>query len=248
MENTITSAQIPALIKKNWFKILVASLLVFLFMKRDFSFQFNINAPELKNGPARLTPVQQPEKKKEYFSEDTKTSSKTTIREKMGMFLNGDKAAPTSSLKIELDNVNKDIKVAYLKRFAHVALAECKKFGVPPSIILANALLNSTAGNRDFVSMSNNHFGITCSNDWKNSTISYEGVCYRQYENAWASFRDHSQYITTGRFAHLKDLHIEDYKGWARALDKAGFSDEPNFDESLIKIIEAFSLHQLDKK
>jgi len=45
-----------------------------------------------------------------------------------------------------LEVVSREDQLAYLKRFARVAIAERKKFGLPSSLILAVSLLHSTAG------------------------------------------------------------------------------------------------------
>ena len=54
--------------------------------------------------------------------------------------------------------------------------------------------------------------------------------------------------MTSGKFSALKDLHPNDYKGWARGLEKARFSSDSDCDKDLIKIIETYSLHELDEQ
>lgn len=59
----------------------------------------------------------------------------------------------------------------YVARFAPVAVAEMHKFGVPASIILAQGLLESNAGDSKLARSTNNHFGMKCfSNDVKKGT------------------------------------------------------------------------------
>ena len=108
---------------------------------------------------------------------------------------------------------------------------------------------HSRAGTADMAGPgANNHFAIPCTPDWQGPQQTYSGQCYRQYENAWTSFRDHSFYITTGPFAHLRQLSDSDYKGWAAALEKAGFSKEKNLGRQLVKVVETYGLQELGKR
>ena len=138
---------------------------------------------------------------------------------------------------------------AYIARFSKVAASERKKFGIPASIILGNALLHSLAGTAEIAEAgANNHFALRCTPDWQGPQRTYAGQCYRQYENAWTSFRDHSFYITTGSFSHLRQLSDTDYKGWADALEKAGFSQEKDLGRQLVKAIQVYGLEKLDRR
>ena len=151
-----------------------------------------------------------------------------------------------SAPKSELSTIDEKTVEAYLKRFAHVAISERKKYGVPSSIILANGLFHSFAGSRDIAQSGNNHFGIKCSSDWQGDKLTFQNHCYRIYENAWMSFRDHSLFVTSGQNSDLLQLGPIDYKSWANELDKIGFSEFPDLAENLIAIIEKYDLSQLD--
>ena len=146
----------------------------------------------------------------------------------------------------KLDEVDQSVKEAYLERFAHVAKSEQEKFQIPASIILANALLHSQGGYNNLSTDYNNHFSIPCGDNWDGGMGSSEGTCYRIYESAWMSFRNHSQYITSGKFADLVDLDATDYHGWAKGLAKRNFSNDKNLAKNLIRIIEQYGLNDLD--
>lgn len=139
---------------------------------------------------------------------------------------------------------------AYIKRFAKVAIAEQKKFGIPASIKLAQGLLESNAGKSRLCTMYNNHFGIKCY-----SKTCKKGHCsnysddshkdfFRTYETAWESWRHHSQFLQGDRYKHLQALGTDDYKGWAKGLKKAGYATDKNYDKKLIDIIELYGLNQ----
>lgn len=140
------------------------------------------------------------------------------------------------------DHDGKAIK-SFLKRFVHVAINEEKKYGVPTSIILASALLQSDVGDRKISKKSNNYFGVQCSAGWKGKTVK-ETRCFRVYENAWSSFRDHSIYLT--KELKLSKLKGKNYKAWATALEDSGKFDTKNFEKNLVKVIEDLELYRFD--
>jgi flagellum-specific peptidoglycan hydrolase FlgJ len=235
-------------LKKHWFRITLVAFLLFLIFKKDFSFTINLNAPP----PTETTkqPVQQaPPPKRETFTEQAGRQSMTPGPEK-GVLDRFDFSSIIGSSDRELlevlNKVDRKIVEAYVSRFGRVARSEQKKFGIPASIIIANALLHSQAGEGILSKQANNHFGLMCTPDWRGEKWDGDGECLRAYDNAWTSFRDHSFFITTGTFAELRQLDPRDYKGWAKGLEKKAYSKADNFAEQLMEVIEKYSLQELD--
>ncbi|MCB0630044.1 MAG: glucosaminidase domain-containing protein [Saprospiraceae bacterium] len=239
-------------IKVHWFRISLVAFLLFLIFKKDFSFTINLNAPaptETTLPPAKQPVQQEPPPKRETFTEQASQQSMTPAPEKGVLDRFDFSSIIGGSDRQLLERLNKlDSKVveAYIKRFGRVARNEQKKFGIPASVILANALLHSQAGESILTAQANNHFGLLCTPDWRGDKWDGDGECLRAYENAWTSFRDHSFYITTGTFSDLRKLDPKDYKGWAKGLEKNKFSTADNFAEQLIEVIEQYGLQQMD--
>lgn len=141
--------------------------------------------------------------------------------------------------------------VDYIQKYAHIAVSEQAKFGIPASITLAQGLLESGAGKSELALKSNNHFGIKCHTGWTGERTYHDDdaaqECFRKYKNVSESYDDHSLFLTSRpRYADLFSLKATDYKGWAHGLKKAGYATDPNYANKLIKIIEDYGLHQLD--
>lgn len=137
----------------------------------------------------------------------------------------------------------------YIDRYKELAVQEMRRTGVPASVTLAQGILETENGNSDLVLRSKNHFGIKCKSNWTGSSVYHnddeEGECFRKYESAEESFRDHSDFLRKGqRYAFLFSLDIKDYKGWAYGLKKAGYATNPRYPYILINSIEKYNLHQ----
>lgn len=140
--------------------------------------------------------------------------------------------------------------VSYIDQYYSVAERQQKEHGIPASIILAQGLLESGAGQSSFAKESNNHFGIKC-NDWNGDKIYHDddkkGECFRKYDQVLDSYEDHAAFLKNrSRYAFLFKLNPTDYEGWAHGLKKAGYATDPAYAYKLISIIENYNLHQYD--
>ncbi len=168
--------------------------------------------------------------------------------EKSPSLIPGKDLSDLPTYKGELARIPDEMREAYIRRFSHVAVGEMKKYDIPASIILANSLLHSEAGTRDMAVKGNNHFALPCTLDWLSKSDMYGGVCYRHFDNAWMSFRNHSVYLETPPFIHLKSLGTKDYKGWAKGLEEAKYSNYENLMQELISLIESYDLTRFDNR
>ena len=137
----------------------------------------------------------------------------------------------------------------YIETYKDVAIREMKRKGVPAAIILAQGILETESGNSDLVLRSNNHFGIKCKTDWTGPTVYHDddarGECFRKYESAEESYRDHSDFLSgRAHYASLFTLDKKDYKAWARGLKSAGYATNPKYPSILISTIERYGLQQ----
>jgi len=139
----------------------------------------------------------------------------------------------------------------YIARYKDIAIAEMERHGIPASIKLAQALLESGNGNSYLARRANNHFGIKCGGTWKGKSVSHSddraNECFRVYDNPEQSFRDHSQFLRGNRYKKLFALRRDDYKGWAKGLKAAGYATNPRYPELLIDLIERYELYRYDQ-
>jgi LysM repeat protein len=138
----------------------------------------------------------------------------------------------------------------YIDQWKDAAIYEMVVHNIPASITLAQGILESGDGNSRLAKEANNHFGIKCHSDWTGESIrendDKKNECFRKYDDAAASFADHSDFLLKNRYAPLFELRITDYKGWAKGLKKCGYATNPKYATRLIDIIEANGLDKYD--
>lgn len=111
--------------------------------------------------------------------------------------------------------------IANHKLFATI-LSE--RYGIPASVILAVATVESSGGAGPAAKVLNNHFGIV----GKNNIVNRYGhqSRYKQYDNEYESYIDFCELIARKRFyKKLKDN--EDPHVWIKAISGAGYSEVP---------------------
>ena len=138
---------------------------------------------------------------------------------------------------------------AYIEQYRHIAIEQQRKHGIPASITLAQALLESGAGKSELATKANNHFGIKCTSDWTGKTYKYSdnraNECFRKYADVADSYEDHSLFLKRKRYERLFALPIGDYKNWAYGLKDCGYATDPKYPEKLIRLIEQYDLQKL---
>ncbi|MBC7950022.1 MAG: glucosaminidase domain-containing protein [Chitinophagaceae bacterium] len=123
----------------------------------------------------------------------------------------------------------------YVKKFRPKADSLSEKYGIPASVILGIAIMESGSGTSRNCKLLNNHFGIIGKNDLlKTKNIKTR---YKQYPDAHASYLSFCNLMTRKKF-YKKLKGNMDHQQWADAISKAGYSEIPEiWKDRLLNII-----------
>ncbi|RMG88118.1 MAG: mannosyl-glycoprotein endo-beta-N-acetylglucosamidase [Bacteroidetes bacterium] len=255
---------------KYWFQLVLIAFAFHIFLNKNIQIQVSFNdktptettTPAPRKSPVRLkTSASQPAGESLHIgamalvadaeTKPQKSKWKSADFKNLTFIINPEYAekegVPRHIVEEKLENCRK-----YVERFARLAMTEQRKFAIPASITLAQALLESDAGASRLATESNNHFGIKCRAKCRGCTCrnySDDDVydMFRVFDTAWASFREHSILLSSERYQKLKHFGSTDYKSWAYGLQQAGYATDKKYAQKLIQIIEALDLYQFDK-
>ena len=155
------------------------------------------------------------------------------------------------------DNMRPHV-VAYIDTYKYIAIDEMVRSGIPASITLAQAIIESNAGISSLAKSSNNHFGIKCKSYWTGSAHYYPDddrdangklipSCFRKYDSVRASYADHSDFLMrTPHYQPLFAYDKTDYELWAKGLELCGYASDPHYAEKLINTIRMYKLDEFD--
>ncbi|MGN0282704.1 MAG: glycoside hydrolase family 73 protein [Prevotella sp.] len=170
---------------------------------------------------------------------------------------------------------------AYAAQYAEEAKEQMRRYGIPASVILAQAILESSNGQSQLSRECNNHFGIKATASWlKNGwsserrdqdslglsrVVTDEGEAnggeygvytddkpnekFCKYKSVGDSYEHHSQFLKQNkRYAQCFTLSPDDYKGWTKGIERAGYATDGSYAASLQRIIEANGLDRYDRE
>ena len=146
---------------------------------------------------------------------------------------------------------NKD----YINLYSTYAMEQMRRYGIPASVILAQGILESSNGQSQLAQNENNHFGIKATSSWLNSGGKYalytddrpnEKFC--KYDTVSDSYEHHSQFLKNNkRYSQCFSLSPDDYKGWAKGIERAGYATGGGYASNLQSIIERNGLQKYDQ-
>ena len=144
----------------------------------------------------------------------------------------------------------------YAERYAAEAMEQMKRYGIPASVTLAQGILESRNGQSELSQLGNNHFGVKASGSWLKNGGDYlvytddkpnEKFC--KYATVGDSYEHHSKILkNSSRYSQCFKLSPDDYKGWAKGIERGGYATNGGYAASLQKIIETNGLQKYDQQ
>jgi hypothetical protein len=138
-----------------------------------------------------------------------------------------------------------------------------RQYGVPPSVTIAQAILESGWGRSGLAAVDRNYFGIKCFNGvygtlangchmYKTNECTKAGKCFattatfRTYATMANSFRDHGNFLKVNSrykpaFAYTRSANKFIWTVW-----KAGYATDPNYYTKITGIMAANGLYKYD--
>lgn len=213
----ITGAKSKSSWRFSLIKFTMLGIVIILVTQKDIRFSVNLKAPL-----ASLGQSDEPQ----AVAASNKALGKFSLSDALpfGKGASNDEVIAVSDLNA--DEVND-----YIGRFSKVAVAEMRKFGIPASIKMAQAILESHAGQSLAVRETSNHFGKPLQN--------------QEYVSAWENWRAHSLLLKSEYSALFEDAY--GYKQWAKGLQKLKYNTDKSYADKLIEVIEKYDLTLLDE-
>lgn len=145
----------------------------------------------------------------------------------------------------------------FISLFGPVAQDSMKATGVPASVTLAQAILETGWG-KSTIGDAKNLFGIkgvgpAGTIDTKTREV-YNGQSvtitdgFRKYNNWQESIDDHARLVSSGRYKNAWNQFQSDHNAdaFARGIHQAGYATEPNYANYLINLMKQYNLYQWD--
>ena len=235
----------------------------------------------LANSSENLKKRQQKYTESEFYVENEFISEKDL--KETESFVKLAKYTPDKNLTSKIENLKsvmfKGVKISqenrkFIEGLIKVSLEEQEKFGIPASIKIAQAIIESGWGRDGLAKKHNNYFGIKHKRYYteiekklvgmpimiltheynKSKQKYYQRDNFISYETRWCSIRHHSIFLKdkiekskNPACKRMRNLSVHNYKAWAKNLQQAGYATNPNYARTLISLIEKYNLHLVSK-
>lgn len=153
----------------------------------------------------------------------------------------------------------------YIQKFGGVVINAAKGTGLFPSVMMAQAILESSdkhgvPGNSSLARLYNNHFGIKADKSWTGKKVNLKtrevfdgketilGDYFRVYDEPIQSFKDRVVFLQRFKRYEKAGMFIAKTPDeQAEALLRAGYATDPNYAIILKSLIRKLNLEELDK-
>ncbi len=149
------------------------------------------------------------------------------------------------------------IPAEFITRLPSPALESQRKFGVPASITIAQAALESAWGESSLAKAGNNLFGIKADSLWRGQTLTLNTkefikgqwvvvpALWRKYPSWQASIDDHAAFLKRNP-RYKACFACTSAPAFAKALAQAGYATDPTYADKVIGLIKQHNLLALD--
>ncbi|MFT4204481.1 MAG: glucosaminidase domain-containing protein [Chitinophagaceae bacterium] len=133
----------------------------------------------------------------------------------------------------------------YIQAHSQLAMKLMQQSGVPASVILGVAMVESSLGRSKSSKVLHNHFGIIGKN--KMASEGYVSP-YRQFSSTEASYENFVHIVTSKSFYENLKGSL-DFSKWLNGLNKAGYcaTDQHVWKRDIMYFINKYALHRYDQ-
>ncbi len=145
----------------------------------------------------------------------------------------------------------------FIMRLTTAAVASAKATGVPASITIAQAALESAWGESALTKTGNNLFGIKADSLWRGQTLTMNTkefikgqwvvvpALWRKYPSWQASIDDHAAFLKRNP-RYKACFACASAPAFARVLAHAGYATDPAYADKVIDVMKQHNLMVLD--
>lgn len=146
-------------------------------------------------------------------------------------------------------------RTSFINLIAKPAVKDYERTNILPSLIIAQAILESGWGKGRLAKNANNIFSIRGA--YKGESVMEDDddvdifgnrhpvlVPFKKYPSVAEALQDHADTLLKDRYKRV--IQAKDYKQGAQALYDCGYAGDPQYPAKLIEIIEKYKLHEYD--
>jgi len=171
-------------------------------------------------------------------------------------------ANKTSSDKKTLEKTESE-HATFILMAGEAAKLSRRQYGVPQSVTIAQAILESSWGKSQLTTVTKNHFGMKCFDQLfgkiaiscaDSPTVECDPIfgCYettaafRVYKSVADSFTDHGRQLHESARYKPAFQYTKDADQFIREVRKAGYATDPKYSDKIIDLMKQYDLYRFN--
>ncbi|GEQ34447.1 glycoside hydrolase family 73 protein [Marinilactibacillus psychrotolerans] len=157
----------------------------------------------------------------------------------------------------EPSGISTNYEQEFIHELAENAVIIEAKYHVRPSVMMAQAILESNWGKSELAQREKNYYGIKGENPSSYTTKEFEedewieiSAQFRSYDSLLESMEDYAKLLNNGTEwdgeLYKEVIEAPNYIESAEALQTAGYATDPDYPEKVISLIETYELYKYD--
>lgn len=147
----------------------------------------------------------------------------------------------------------------YIDKNKQLAVNATAGTGLFPSVLMAQAIVESNNGNSELARVYHNHFGIKADSSWKGKKVNFKtrevfdgkdvviGDFFRVYSSDAEGFKDRTKFLKSNpRYTKAGVFSAKTPEAQIEALKKAGYATDPLYVTLLTSILNKYKLSVID--
>lgn len=147
---------------------------------------------------------------------------------------------------------------SFLNKISNNVSDTWKQYKILPSLVLAQAILESGWGTSELATKANNLFGIKANSSWtgakhtvntsefKDGQLKKVNADFRKYKSWDESIVDHAKFLKD-QSRYQAVIGEKDFVTACRAIQSAGYATDPQYADKLMRIITTNNLDDYDE-
>lgn len=141
----------------------------------------------------------------------------------------------------------------YIEKYRKDAVRATSGTGIFPSVMLAQAAVESSNGTSKLAFYANNHFGIKCHGSWTGKKTYADddlpNECFRAYTNVEDSFKDYIKFLKDNpRYAKNGVFEAQTPQQQISRIAAAGYASATNYASVVGSVIKNYNLEEIDEE
>jgi flagellum-specific peptidoglycan hydrolase FlgJ len=149
-------------------------------------------------------------------------------------------------LALSFQTMGQSAAARYIDTYDSMAMVIREEYGIPASVVLGIALVESGAGTSKLCRVNHNHFGVRIRERSSKTKSGYANV-YKKYSSDIEAYQHFGELVSKKKYYATLEGNMDHLK-WLKAMKAAKYATAPDWVPHINKTIHRYNLTRFDQQ